>query len=239
MRAMGFIILKTILEELMFKKLQELLEAGKIDNDVAETLDSEIGVALKEKNDEAAKWRIKYQELNKSYEEVLGSKTELESQLQSLDERIQKAKEDGKSELAKELEAERAQKEELAKKLGELEKTTRDLKIENELSKALSSFEYEPVDIELVGEYLKGRHVDLLDDGVKFKDGDTVLDLNDGLKRLAEQRPNLFKAKGVAGSGNENGSNGGGIKKRSQLSDEEADAYIQEHGQEAYMKLPE
>ena len=139
----------------MFKKLQELLEAGKIEADVAEALDAEISTVLKEKNDEAAKWRVKYNNLNESYEEVLSSKGELESQIQGIDEKIAKAKEEGKSELVKELEAERGQKEELAKKLGELEATTKNLKIENELAKALNGFEYEPVDAEIVSEYLK------------------------------------------------------------------------------------
>ncbi len=223
----------------MFKKLQELLEAGKIEAGVAEALDAEISTVLKEKNDEAAKWRVKYQDLNKSYEEVLSSKGELESQIQGIDEKIAKAKEEGKGELVKELEAERGQKEELAKKLGELEATTKNLKIENELSKALSGFEYEPVDSEIVSEYLKNRFVELDGDSVKFKNGDTLVDLTDGLKTLVEQRPNLFKAKGVGGSGAGNsGTSGGGAKKRSDMSDEEADAFIQEHGQEAYMKLP-
>lgn len=224
----------------MFKKLQELLEAGKIEADVAESLDAEISTVLKEKNDEAAKWRVKYQDLNKSYEEVISSKSELESQIQGIEEKIAKAKEEGKSELVKELEAERAQKEELSKKLGELEATTKNLKIENELSKALSGFEYEPVDAEIVGEYLKSRFVELDGDSVKFKDGENLIDLNDGLKALAQSRPNLFKAKGAPGSGAGNsGNSGGGAKRRSQMTDEEADAFIQEHGQEAYIKLPD
>ncbi len=185
----------------MFKKLQELLEAGKIEADVAEALDAEISTVLKEKNDEAAKWRVKYQDLNKSYEEVLSSKGELESQIQGIDEKIAKAKEEGKSELVKELEAERGQKEELAKKLGELEATTKNLKIENELAKALSGFEYEPVDAEIVSEYLKSRFVELDGDSVKFKDGENILDITEGLKRFAEQKPNLFKPKGTSGSG--------------------------------------
>lgn len=222
----------------MFQKIKELLEAGKISQEVAEALDSEVSGELKKLRDESASWRVKYQDLNKNYEEVLSSKNNLEEQIKNLDEKIAKAKEEGKAELVAQLEAEKTQKEELNQKLSELENKTKNLKIENELSKALSSFEYEPVDAELVTEYLKGRFVDLVDDSVKFKKGDNLLDLTDGLKNLVQERPNLFKAKGQGGSGAGSG-NTGGVIKRSQMSDEEADKYIQEHGQEAYMKLPE
>ena len=62
----------------MFKKLKELLEAGKIAQELADSIDSEISVALKAKNDESAGWRVKYQDLNKSFESISKTKDDLE-----------------------------------------------------------------------------------------------------------------------------------------------------------------
>ena len=221
----------------MFKKLQELLEAGIITKEAAEALDGEINTALKSLRDEAASYRVKYQELNSSYQEVLNSKTSLEEQLKSLDERIAKAKEEGKNELVKELESEKAQKDELSKRLNELELKTRGLKIENELNRALSSLEYEPVDSEMVTEYLKSKFVDIVDDKVKFKKGDNLLDLNDGIKSLVQERPNLFKAKGQSGSGAGEHKAGGFNPKNA--TDEEIADFISKNGVEALAKIKE
>ena len=47
--------------------------------------------ALKELRDEAATWRVKYNELNKNYEELSKSKEGFEKELSSLEEKIKKA----------------------------------------------------------------------------------------------------------------------------------------------------
>ena len=179
----------------MLKILQQLLEAGKISEEAAKIIDDDLSKELKKLRDEAAEWRIKYKELNETYEEVASSKTSLEEQLKNLDEKIKKAKEEGKKELVKELEAERAQKEELSKKLAELEATSKSLKIENALNKALSA--YEVIDSDVVAEVLKAK-IDVVDGEVKFRDGSL---LEDGIKKFFETKPHLLKAKGNEGSG--------------------------------------
>lgn len=219
----------------MFKKLSELLEAGKIDREVAEALDSEISISLKEKNDEAAKWRVKYNDLNKNFESVSQAKEDLEGKLANFDEAIQKAKDEGKSELVKELETQKSQMQDLQNNLASIQEQNRALKIETALNSGLSG--YEVVDADLVSTYIKGV-VELDGDALKYKDGDNSLSLEDGLKKFFEDKPHLLKAQGNGGSGANNGGNSGGAFKRSEMSDDDADAYIAKHGADAYMQLP-
>ncbi len=199
----------------MFKKIKELLEAGKIDTETAEALDSEVSAALKDLRDEAASYRVKYQELNQTFEEVKGSKEKLEEQLNGLDEQIRKAKEDGKAELVTELERQKSEKEELATKLRELEESNRAFRIESELNKALSKFDV--VDSEVISEVLKNRII-VEDNGVRFADGDNKLTVEDGLKKFFDEKPHLLKPAGRPGSGTEGGGSGGSEKKWEEMS---------------------
>ena len=80
----------------MFKKLQELLEAGKIDKEVAESIDAEISIVTKKANDENAKLRVENKELKESVSvEREALKTEYEQKLKE-------AKESANAEVAKE-----------------------------------------------------------------------------------------------------------------------------------------
>lgn len=187
----------------MFKKVKELLENGSISQEVANTLDAEIQTELKTLRDESASWRVKYKELESTYNEVASSKESLEEQLKNLDDKIAKAKDDGKKELVKELESERKTKDELISKLNELETTTKNLKLENALNSALDG--YEVIDKELITLSLK-QSLEVKDDGVAFSDGKS---LDDGIKSYFEAKPHLLKASGQSGSGSEN--SGGGF----------------------------
>ena len=186
----------------MFKKVKELLENKTISTEVAEALDTEIQKELKSLRDESAGYRVKYKELEQTFNEVSNSKKSLEEQVNSLDEKIAKAKEDGKAELVKELEAEKTSKDELVKQLNALESTTKTLKIENSLNKALSG--YDLIDSDIVTQVLI-TNIDIKDDNAVFKDGKT---LEDGLKGFFEAKPHLLKAKGDAGSGREDNQSG-------------------------------
>ncbi len=194
----------------MFVKLQNLLEAGKISKEVAEALDTEIGTELKKLRDESASWRVKYQDLNKSYENISKTKEELEAKLSNFDKEIQKAKDEGKSELVKELEKERTQIQELQTNLENISKENRALKVQSGIDRALQN--YEVIDKELVGSYIKSL-VELKDDSLKFKKGDNLLDLEEGLKGFFEDKTHLLKSKGQGGSGAEE--NGGNFAKDS------------------------
>jgi len=186
----------------LLKILEKLLGAGKISEEVAKEIDTDLSGELKKLRDESAKWRTKYNELNSTYEEVVSSKSKLEEQVSSIEEKIKKAKDEGKKELVAELEKEKREKEELMQKLNNLENTTKTLKIENALSKALAI--YEVLDSEIVSDVLKNK-LQVVDDEVKFNDG---LPLDDGIKKFFESKPHLLKPKGNEGSGA--GSSGSG-----------------------------
>ena len=186
----------------MLKILEKLLGAGKISEEVAKEIDTDLSGELKKLRDESAKWRTKYNELNSTYEEVVSSKSKLEEQVKNIDEKIKKAKDEGKKELVTELEKEKQEKSELMQKLNELENTTKTLKIENALSKVLAT--YEVLDSEIVSDVLKSK-LQVVDDEIKFDDG---LPLEDGVKKFFESKPHLLKPKGNEGSGA--GSSGSG-----------------------------
>lgn len=192
----------------MFKKIEELLEAGKLDKEVAEALDTEIGAALKALRDENAQYRTKNKELSQSLEEITSSKSELEKQLGDLDDRIKKAREEGKSELVAQLEKERAEKDKLKETLNSISEKNKELTIQNTIQSALS--EYEVIDPEIVQLAVR-QYIDLGEDGTpKFKNGDAILPVQDGLKQFFENKPQLLKSTGGGGSGAGAGGQGGG-----------------------------
>jgi len=186
----------------MFKKVKELLESGSISQEVANALNTEIQTELKSLRDESASWRVKYKELESTYNEVNSSKTNLEEQLKTLDAKIVKAKEDGKKELVTELEKERLEKDELVTKLNDLEATTKGLKLENAINTALNG--YEVIDKDLISLSLK-QSLEVKEDGVVFSDGKS---LDDGIKSYFDEKPHLLKASGQGGSGNERQADG-------------------------------
>ena len=182
----------------MFKAVEALLEAGKIEKEAAEKLDAEISAALKELRDENAKIRNEKKQLSEALEEVKGSKAELESQMATLDERIKKAKEEGKSELAQQLEAERAEKEKLKASMEQIEAKNRDLLAKSTLQKVLSG--YDPINARVVSIAME-QNLFVEDGAVKYRDGESILSVEDGVKKFFEANPEMLKSKGSAGSG--------------------------------------
>ena len=217
----------------MFIKLKELLEAGKITQELANELDGEITTALKELRDESASWRVKYQDLSKNYESVSSAKEELEGKISSFDDAIKKAKEDGKSELVTELEVQKQETQKLQQSLASIEEQNKVLKIDSALSTALSK--YDVIDNELVCNYLKVV-VALDGDTIKYKDGENSLTLDDGLKKFFETKPHLLKVQGQSGSGANNGGNEGNQKEFSQMTLDEKSKLFRENP-ELYKRL--
>jgi len=209
----------------MFKKLKELLEAGKIDENIAKELDSEISVALKEVRDEDASYRVKLKEVEDSY------KKQLEEKTKELEEKIEEAKKAGELEVAKQFEEKLKA---LENEKSELEAKTKQALLDSAINKVLA--ETKVVDADLARLYLK-EHISLEDDKPIVKVGDEVLNLENGVKKLFEAKPNLLAAAGNGGSG---ASNGGGSyvgKRKSEMSPTEKAQFIKEKGQEAYLKL--
>jgi len=191
----------------MFKKIKELLDAGTISQAAADALDSEVSIALKEKNDEAASWRVKYQDLNKNFEAISKTKDDLESKLSGFDEAIKKAKEDGKGELVKELETQRASTQEIQANLEAIQNENRNLKIQTALGSALSK--YDVIDSDLVSNFIRGN-VELNGDSLIYKNGDSSMSIEDGLKSFFDEKQHLLKAQGNSGSGAGGNGNSGG-----------------------------
>ena len=217
----------------MFKKLQQLLEAGKLSQELAEEIDGEISTSLKSLRDENASWRVKYNDLNKNYEAISQTKEDLESKLSSFDDAIKKAKEEGKSELVKELESLRQETQKLQENLASIEAQNKALKVENALSAELGK--YEVIDADVLTSVLKSAVV-LDKDSLKFKDGDALLALEDGIKMFFEKKPHLLKPKGNSGSGAGNGVNGGNGKSFKDMSVTER-AILYKENPEEYKKL--
>jgi len=186
----------------MFKKVKELLENGSISKEVADLLDGEIQTELTSLRGESAEWRTKFKELQTTFNDVSSSKKSLEEQVTGIDEKIKKAKEDGKKELVTELERERVEKNELVDKFNKLETTNKTLKIDNSLSKALGT--YDLIDNDLVSLALK-QNLTIKDDVVGFSDGKS---LDDGIKSFFETKTHLLKPTGNAGSGTEDNNSG-------------------------------
>ncbi len=190
--------------------LKQLLQSGKIDQETFEALKKLFEGKQKALEEWEAKYKeleAKYQETHKSYEEVLKSKENFESELKSIDEKLAKAKEEGKKELIAELEAQKKEKEELLAKLQNVEAEARTLKIENALKNALGA--YEVLSPDVVAAALRVK-LDLVDGEVKFQDGKSV---EEGVKAFFEAHPELLKAKGAPGSGAGAGGTGGGEPK--------------------------
>lgn len=186
----------------MFKKVKELLDNSSISKETAEALDTEIQKELKVVRDEAKDYRLKLKELQETFNEVSDSKKSLEEQVTGLDEKIAKAKEDGKKELVKDLEREKTEKNELVEKFNKLESTNKALRIDNSLNSALSS--YDMLDSDLVSLAIK-QSLSIVEGEVKFNDGKS---LEDGIKAFFESKAHMLKSKGNAGSGSENNNQG-------------------------------
>ena len=190
----------------MFKKLSELVEAGTIDKEVAEAIDTEISSELSTLRDEAKKYRLEKEELAKAFEEVKTSKEDMSAKLNEFDERIKRAKEEGKSEVARELEAEREKHTTLMENLQKFEQENKKLKVTNAVNEALSSFKVKP-DVRQDVATLLSSTVQLAEDGT-VQYGDKPL--NDGIKEFFEARQSYLEPEGQPGSGAEN--RGGGTK---------------------------
>ena len=193
----------------MFKKISELLESNTISKEVAEALDSEVGVALTALRDENKTLRQDKDTLSKSYDEVLASKTGLDDQLKGLDEQITKAKAEGKSEIVKQLEDEKSSKSELQKSLDNLQKANTNLRVDSAVSSELDKFDVKKEDKEMIHFFLRSKAT-MTDDGIKYVDGNSSSELNEAFTSYFETNGARLNPKGNGeGSGASNGNGGG------------------------------
>ena len=190
----------------MFRKLEELLESGTLDRDVAEAIDTEITKAHTGLKDERETLSKKNKELTSSFEEIMGAKTSLEAQLSDYDEKIKTAKDEGKGEVVKQLEAERQKQKELADNLKSFESENKKLKIANAVSKELGKYSVRK-DLRSDAEVVLQSMVSIGDDGVIFGEGQTI---EDGVKGYFETRKSYLESAGDGGGSGASGGQGGG-----------------------------
>jgi len=209
----------------MLKILKELIKAGKLSEEEAKQIESEVTELVENKTIELKS------EVEKLRSELDTTKQALESEKAKLLEELEKAKKEGDAEKIKEYEAKLTEKEQ---QLQTLQQNLQKLQIDNSLIKALEN--YDVIDKEVVAEVLKTK-AKLSEDG-KILLGNK--DLEEGLKEFFENKPHLLKATGQSGSGAQAGKQSGGAGlRKSAMSDEQKAQYIQEHGQEAYLSLPD
>jgi len=182
----------------MFNKVKELLEANKIDNEVATILDSEIQAELKKLRDEAKQYRLEKEELAKSFDEIVKSKEAIESKVADIDKKIAQAKEEGKAELVKTLEAEKQANQELQANIQQLQQANIDLKLTNAITGELSKYNIKKDVVEDLGLLLKSK-ISVGDDGSVDGVGDIV-------KTFLDERPTYLAPTTNGGTGA--GSNG-------------------------------
>jgi len=176
----------------MFNEVKNLLEAGKIDEEVAKALDEEIAKALKERNDENAKLRIENKELKTTLQ---GEREALKKEYEA---KIEEAKKEGKVELEKEFATKLQEVETRAK---ELEQKTREANLKAQLTTTLSK--YDVVDLDVASSYIK-NYITEKDDDFGIKLGDEVLNFENGVEKILNEKSFLLKAKGNTGSGANN-----------------------------------
>lgn len=197
----------------MFEAIKQQLEAGGISNEVAEVIDAEVKKALKNVNDENATLRNKNKDLSSSFEEVSTSKGQLEEQMKSLDERIAQAKEDGKGELVKELNAEREAKDVLQKSLEGLQKANTGLKLDRAVSETLKTFDIRD-DHRDTTEFMLRSRVTVNDSGdMIYKDNGVEASIEDGFKGYFGANQGKLNPQGNGGGSGANDGGGSGNTK--------------------------
>ncbi len=189
----------------MFEAVKVLLENETISQEVATKLDSEISSKLGELRDEAKANRLEKEELAKSFNEVKKVKDDLEAKVGNIDEKIRLAKEEGKSDIVKVLEQERAEHKTLSDNLASFEKENTKLRINSAVSSELNKYK---VKGDLVGDattVLSGM-TRVEDGNVLFGEDGTTLE--DGVKSYFESRQSYLEPQGNGGSGAKGGGGG-------------------------------
>ena len=186
----------------MYKALAKSVEAGDMSNELAEALSSGIydenKIELSKLRDEAKTLRIKNEEHISSFGELNDTVSILKGKVSNYDDDIAKAKEDGKSDTVKVLEAERKSHKNLVDRFTEYEKDNIRLKIANAVSSEIGNYDIKS-DLRGSAENEIRSMVNIGDNGIIFGDG---LTMQDGVKDYFSTRGSFLKSIGTGtGSG--------------------------------------
>ncbi len=111
--------------------------------------------------------------------------------------------------------------------------------ISAEAVKIASSIAVDDSSLELLTEQVQKFAV-YTENGIEYQVGGVSVPKEKVAEMLTEKYPRLVKGSGATGGGATGGFKGGGaaILNRSKMTAEEKAAYVKEHGQEAFLKLP-
>ena len=178
-------------------------------------------------------------EANTKLETLLKDNESYKSKIEDLDTKIIKAKEDGKKELAKDLEGLKTKYQDLEKSNETLKSELDNSKLDNALNGAIDKLGV--TNKEIAKLTLRG-FAKLDDNGnVIFDDGTKRLGIEEGAKGFFETKaPELLKPVGNDGANPPNFQNGDfGSLERGKMSDEQKIEFIEKNGQEQYFNLKE
>lgn len=209
----------------------------------------ELRTALKTANGEAMRLRQRYKDIDP--EEVGTLKTSLEQTTRELEELRQKSGPEAVAAVKEQLlKAHGAEKVKLEQRLARLQDNLSVALVDGEATRALAAAKGSP---ELLLPHIRrcvkiaesdaGFTIQVVDDKGQPRVRDdgapmTITNLVEEFKNAAAYG-RAFDSSGASGAGSGNGSGGGGAaKKRSAMGVEEKSAYIAQHGQEEYLKLP-
>ncbi len=210
----------------MFEAIAKLVESNGISKEAAEALNKEVSAKLAELRDEAKKYRIEKEELAKSFDDVKAARDELAEKMKDIDEKINAARNEGKSELVAELEKERTEKAKLHDDLSRFEQENTKLKITNAVNSELGKYKVKS-DLRTDAEMVLSSLTKVTENGLVF--GEEGIALEEGVKQYFDSRKSYLEPEGTPGSGSGNqGGSGGNAPKNMGGSREERVAAIKD-----------
>jgi hypothetical protein len=192
-----------------FKKAKELLDDGKITKEVFDMLDSEFSTVVGGLNGENKALRVEKENLAKSYDDTIKLKDGLESQITKLDEKIKQAKQDGKNEIATQLETERQEKQTLQENIEKLKGANTKLTLDTALNAEMRKYQLSATAMKVVPQFLRGG-VSMGEDGKPMFGGDS--DFSVAIKKYFDENQDFLAPTGVGSGSGVNGGGGGTAK---------------------------
>jgi len=203
----------------MFEAVKALLESDTITSEVADKLNGEINSKLSELRDEAKKYRLEKEDIVRSFNDVKASNDDLKSKVVDIDKQIETARDEGKAELVKQLETERATHAKLSDQISSFEVENKKLRINDAVNSEIAKYK---VKSDLVGDaktVLSGL-TRVTDDGIVFgEDGGSV---EEGVRAYFDKRGSYLEPVGDTGSGANGGGGSGNTTKPNMGGDRDA-----------------
>lgn len=180
--------------------------------------------------------------LKAKVDELLGESKSAKQKARELEEAqaaIEEARAKEKGEFKELWEREQKAKAEIAEKYDSLIKRIQQKEVEGAALSIASELTRDTKRAELLRKEIS-QFARYTDDGVKFEMGGVEVDRAKVMAHITDNYPFLVDGSGATGGGATGANKGGGaaILNRSKMTAEEKAAYVKEHGQAAFLKLP-